>query len=196
MKMTNLANLLVTGLVLAMAVTGCQRRHPGVTPLDPAGGGAAPTGPGAGDVGAGARLGPGEGAAVEDTSLNGRDNHAGWLENAEMLKAETVYFAYDSAEVRASELAKVGRVADALKAGGRQAVRVEGHCDERGTEEYNRSLGERRALAVREELIRLGADPGAVDTISYGEDRPVAAGQDEGAWQQNRRAEFIVLTPP
>jgi len=57
-------------------------------------------------------------------------------------------------------------------------------------------LGERRALAVREELIRLGIDPKRVDTVSYGEDRPVDPGHDEAAWKLNRRADFILLTPP
>ena len=87
-------------------------------------------------------------------------------------------------------------VADYLKANSGKAVRVEGNCDERGTEEYNRSLGERRALAVREELIRLGIDPTRVDTISYGKDRPAAPGHDESAWKQNRRDDFIILSPP
>ena len=87
-------------------------------------------------------------------------------------------------------------VADYLKANSAKAVRVEGNCDERGTEEYNRSLGERRALAVREELIRLGIDPTRVDTISYGKDRPADPGHDEAAWSKNRRDDFIVLTKP
>ena len=76
------------------------------------------------------------------------------------------------------------------------AVRVEGNCDERGTEEYNRALGERRALALREELVRLGVDPSRVDTVSYGEDKPVDPGHDESAWRKNRRGDFILLSPP
>ena len=71
-------------------------------------------------------------------------------------------------------------------------VEIEGHCDVRGTEEYNRSLGERRALALREELIRLGIEASRVDTISYGEDRPAVAGNDEAAYRKNRRAEFVL----
>ena len=75
-------------------------------------------------------------------------------------------------------------------------VRIEGNCDERGTEEYNRSLGERRALAVREELIRLGIDATRVDTTSFGKDKPEDPGHDEAAWKKNRRDDFVVLTPP
>ena len=72
---------------------------------------------------------------------------------------------------------------------------IEGHCDERGTEEYNRSLGERRALAVREYLVRLGIQASRIRTISYGFDRPVDNGHNEAAWSKNRRDEFIVLMP-
>ena len=73
---------------------------------------------------------------------------------------------------------------------------IEGHCDERGTEEYNRALGERRALAAREYLNSLGIKGERVRTVSYGEDRPSVDGHDESAWSKNRRAEFILLKPP
>jgi peptidoglycan-associated lipoprotein len=75
------------------------------------------------------------------------------------------------------------------------ALLVEGHCDERGTEEYNRALGERRALAVREQLAMAGADVSRVVTRSYGEDRPADPGRTEAAYAKNRRGEFVVLTP-
>jgi peptidoglycan-associated lipoprotein len=75
-------------------------------------------------------------------------------------------------------------------------VRIEGHCDERGTEEYNRVLGEKRALAAREGLIAEGVESGRIPTISYGEDKPAMPGQNEAAWKMNRRAEFLLLTPP
>jgi peptidoglycan-associated lipoprotein len=120
----------------------------------------------------------------------------GWTRNAEQLASATVYFDYDSSALKAAERAKVAAVADYLKANAAEAVEVQGHCDERGTEEYNRSLGERRALALREELVRLGVEASRVDSISYGEDRPVDPGSNEAAWGRNRRGEFIVLTPP
>jgi peptidoglycan-associated lipoprotein len=123
-------------------------------------------------------------------------SHQGWPEDALALKSETVLFDFDSSVVKASEKLKVAAVAEYLKANAANAVRVEGNCDERGTEEYNRSLGERRALAVREELVRLGIDPTRVDTISYGKDKPADPGHDESAWKQNRRDDFIVLSPP
>jgi peptidoglycan-associated lipoprotein len=122
--------------------------------------------------------------------------HNGWIESAEVFKAFTVHFDFDSSAVKGAEKANVEAVASQLKANPAWAVRVEGHCDERGTEEYNRALGERRALALREQLIRMGIESTRVDTITYGEDRPVDPGHDEAAWTKNRRGEFIQLTPP
>jgi len=122
--------------------------------------------------------------------------HTNWIENRDALKDYTVHFAYDSSVVRTADKSKVSSVAEYLKSNPTAAVRVEGNCDERGTEEYNRSLGERRALAGREELIKLGIESGRVDTLSYGEDKPVAEGHNESAWKENRRDDFVVLTPP
>jgi peptidoglycan-associated lipoprotein len=86
-------------------------------------------------------------------------------------------------------------VANYLKSNGGQAVLVEGHCDERGTPEYNRALGERRALSVRESLISLGVPGEGIHTVSFGEDRPADPGHNDAAWAKNRRAEFVLLKP-
>ena len=72
---------------------------------------------------------------------------------------------------------------------------MEGNCDERGTEKYNLSLGERRALAVREYLANLGVDSRRVVTVTYGAAKPVDPGHNESAWKKNRRGELILLTP-
>jgi peptidoglycan-associated lipoprotein len=122
--------------------------------------------------------------------------HSNWVSNPDQFKDQTVHFAFDSSTIKSDEKPKVAAVADYLKGNPQTAVRVEGNCDERGTEEYNRSLGERRALAAREELVRLGITPDRVDTLSFGEDKPVDSGHNEAAWRQNRRADFILLTPP
>jgi len=119
-----------------------------------------------------------------------------WPENREILKEYSIHFGYDSSAVRAADKSKIASVADYLKANPAVAVRVDGNCDERGTEEYNRSLGEKRALAGREELIRLGIESTRVDTLSYGEDKPANTGHNENAWKENRRDDFVVLTPP
>jgi peptidoglycan-associated lipoprotein len=113
----------------------------------------------------------------------------------EKLAAYTVHFKYDSAVVEDSEQAKVASVAEALKNDATVKLMIEGHCDERGTEEYNRSLGERRALALREALTKDGLDPMRIRTISYGKDQPVDPGHDEAAWAKNRRGMFDWCTP-
>jgi peptidoglycan-associated lipoprotein len=72
-------------------------------------------------------------------------------------------------------------------------VRIEGHCDERGTVEYNLALGDRRARAAKEQLVSLGVPAGRLRTISYGKERPSDPGHGEAAWAQNRRAEFVFI---
>jgi peptidoglycan-associated lipoprotein len=98
--------------------------------------------------------------------------------------------------VRAGEASKLDQIAKALKAKGSDYdLLIEGHCDERGTEEYNRALGERRALAVRELLIQSGVDAGHVFTRSFGKDMPANPGHEESAWSRNRRGEFVLVLP-
>ena len=103
-----------------------------------------------------------------------------------------VQFGFDSFEVSGSEMGKVQAVADFIRSS-KQNMIIAGFTDERGTEEYNRGLGERRALAVREKLIGLGVSGGRVQTVSFGEEMPVASGGGEAAWAANRRAEFGVV---
>jgi peptidoglycan-associated lipoprotein len=103
-----------------------------------------------------------------------------------------VQFGFDSFEVSGSEMGKVQAVADFMRSS-KQDVIIAGFTDERGTEEYNRGLGERRALAVREALIGLGIGGGRVQTVSFGEEMPVNPGSGEAAWAANRRAEFGVI---
>jgi len=150
-------------------------------------------GPGAAgtDVGGANGVKPGDNLALEGGPLD----RSKYNENRTQFANDTVFFDFDSSVVKTSEKTKVGTVAHYLKSNPTAAVEVEGHCDERGTEEYNRSLGERRALAVREELALKGVDPKRIYTISYGEDRPAVNGHDDAAWSKNRRGEFILLTP-
>lgn len=104
-----------------------------------------------------------------------------------------VLFDYDSAQVNPSEQSKIEQAASYLISNTASQMVVEGHCDERGSNEYNLALGERRALAVRAYLISRGIDASRVQTKSFGEERPAAMGHDESAWSQNRRAEFVVV---
>jgi peptidoglycan-associated lipoprotein len=103
-----------------------------------------------------------------------------------------VQFGYDSFEVSGAEMGKVQAVADFMRSG-KQDVIIAGFTDDRGTEEYNRGLGERRALAVRESLIGMGVSAGRIQTVSFGEEMPVSSGGGEAAWAANRRAEFGVI---
>lgn len=119
----------------------------------------------------------------------------GMQQDPDKFKSETVYFDFDRSTVKAGEASKVETVAKYLKEVPDDAILVDGHCDERGTEEYNRALGERRALAVREYLVRLGIGAERIRTRSWGEDKPAVIGQDESAYSKNRRGEFILLLP-
>jgi len=194
MNLTRTANLLALTLVIAVAAVGCKKNPYGVTKLPPNGAGTT-GGPGPGEM-----AGNPGGTNVESTAngipQNPAGAHDGWLEDASIFKANTIYFDLDSSVVKSSETAKASAVADYLKSHTAQAVRVEGNCDERGTEEYNRSLGDRRAQAIREALVGLGLESTRVDTISYGKDRPAEQGHDESAYKKNRRADFVLLSPP
>ena len=101
---------------------------------------------------------------------------------------KTVYFGYDTDRIGSAELSKVAEAADYMRANGNLVLVIEGHCDERGTEEYNRALGERRAIAVENQLRSKGIDLANIRTVSYGEDKPAATGSGESVWSQNRRA--------
>lgn len=107
------------------------------------------------------------------------------------VKYDAILFAYDSAQVQESERAKLDAVADYLKKNADVGVIVEGHCDERGSAEYNLALGERRALAARAYLIGLGIDGANIQTKSYGKEQPFNPDHDESAWRLNRRDEFV-----
>jgi peptidoglycan-associated lipoprotein len=101
-----------------------------------------------------------------------------------------VYFGYDSAALDAAAQADVRTAYEVLFSDEESLVQVAGHCDERGTQEYNLALGERRAQSVRNRLRELGIPGSRIVTISYGEERPAASGSDEAAWTKNRRCEF------
>ena len=102
-----------------------------------------------------------------------------------------VYFDFDKYDIRGEFESMLGAGADGLKASGASVV-IEGHTDERGSEEYNFALGERRAGAVRKYLYNLGVPMGQMSIVSYGEARPAVSGSGETAWQLNRRAEFNI----
>ena len=105
-----------------------------------------------------------------------------------------IYFDFDKYDLRADARDVLKANAAWLKANGSARVEIEGHCDERGTNEYNLALGAKRAQAARDYLVTLGIAKGRLSTISYGEELPVCKEQNEGCWQKNRRARFVVVS--
>ncbi len=114
---------------------------------------------------------------------------------AGMLAKRTIYFDFDNSEIKGEGTDIVAAHAKYLAANPTARVRLEGNTDERGSREYNIGLGERRAQAVRRALLLQGASDAQLSTVSYGEERPAAAGHDETAWAKNRRVEIVYLTP-
>ncbi len=106
----------------------------------------------------------------------------------------TIHFDYDSAEIRGDQRATLQANADWLREHPDVRILVEGHCDERGTREYNLALGDQRAQAASAYLTSLGISASRIETISYGEENPVAMGEGEQFWSQNRRGEFVAVT--
>jgi peptidoglycan-associated lipoprotein len=173
MRKQYLAQIILVGLVATLGLTGCHKtRNPGAT------------GPGNGET-------PVPGINGSDTTGVG-PRPAGLSGDLQHGQFAAVLFDYDSARIRPSENSKLEAVAAYLKSNPGKLV-IEGHCDERGTAEYNRALGERRALAARDELAKLGIDSSRMSTISYGAERPADPGHDEPAWSKNRRCEFVAV---
>lgn len=130
---------------------------------------------------------------VSGTPLPDRIDGANFLgSDVNRSQFQPVYFGYDSYVVEPGEQAKLQTVAQSLQSSGKDVI-IAGFTDERGTEEYNRALGERRAQAVRQFLIGLGVSGSKIQTVSFGEEMPADPGSGESAWARNRRAEFGVL---
>lgn len=168
----------------ALAVAGCaSRRAAEPPPPDPN----TQAGADAGATTSGAEI---DGAAAGDAEA-GSDVLPGPM--GEQLSKRIVYFDYDRDELRPGDAAIVSAHGRYLADNPNVRVRLEGHTDERGTREYNIGLGERRSQAVRRALLLQGVTETQLSTVSYGEERPAAAGSDEDAWAQNRRVEIVYV---
>jgi peptidoglycan-associated lipoprotein len=107
---------------------------------------------------------------------------------------ETVYFDFDKSDLRQDARNVLTKNAEMLlKTKQGAIVKVEGHCDERGSAEYNLALGERRAMSALQYLLTLGVQPDRLSIVSYGKEKPAVQGDDEAAWAKNRRAEFVLV---
>lgn len=109
------------------------------------------------------------------------------------MLATMIHFDYDRAEIRSDDASSLDAKVAILQANPDLRIRIHGHCDERGSDEYNLALGNRRATAVKAFLVNRGIDGSRIDTQSWGEERPIAQGMTEDAWSQNRRAEFEIV---
>ena len=130
-----------------------------------------------------------EGSITETT---GSGIVSGSQEDLIVNVGDRVFFGYDSSDLDSDALELLQDQVAWLKQNSDVTVTIEGHCDERGTREYNLALGEKRAQAVKNYLIGLGINPDRVSTISYGKERPAVVGSNDGAWAQNRRSVTLV----
>lgn len=134
-----------------------------------------------------------DGDYVSGTPLSERSESANFMgANVNRSEYAPVYFAFDNNSVSPDQESKIINVADHVRSSG-QTVILAGFTDDRGTEEYNRSLGERRALAVREALIAKGVSASKIQTVSFGKEMPADSGSNEAAWAKNRRVEFGIV---
>jgi peptidoglycan-associated lipoprotein len=175
--------LVVLALAAATAFTACAKKAPPAAPPPP------PVVPEAPPPAPPPPPKP-EVAPVVDEYARLKAMSAEDIEKSGLLKE--VYFDYDKADIREPDHATLAQNADALKRFDFLRITVEGHCDERGTVEYNLALGERRAKAAHDYLVSLGVPADRLKTVSYGKEVPVCTQSSEDCWQRNRRAHFTV----
>jgi len=155
--------------VLGVALVGCSKKPPE----------ALPPSPDATPYEASADTGPTPGSQADFL--------------AQMQGRDTIYFDTDRYNIDSADMTALQEQAAWLSRYPYKTARIEGHCDERGTREYNLALGEKRANAAKNYLVSLGIDAGRLSIISYGKERPVALGSDEASWERNRRAVTITI---
>jgi peptidoglycan-associated lipoprotein len=131
-------------------------------------------------------------APIDGSAMNGAGPAPGTQQDLVVSVGDRVFFGYDKYDLTPEARATIEKQAQWLKTYPHLNVSIEGHCDERGTREYNLALGEKRAMAVRNYLIALGIESSRLQTISYGKERPAVTGSDETSWAQNRRGVLVV----
>ena len=170
--------------LIALTVSGCPKKIP--PPSESEIGNPSNTGLGSQDLRE-------KGLAPSDSEGRVKERIAGEHDTSGGGPLQDVYFDYDSFDLSQEARATLQTNANWLKKNSETKVEIEGHCDERGTVEYNLALGAKRAKAVRDYLVTLGVPAGQISTISYGEELPVCREATESCWQQNRRAHFLLV---
>jgi peptidoglycan-associated lipoprotein len=181
-RMKYLAFMLMIGVLFA--ISACQKKE-----IASEAGYGTPSGPGMGGAAGGKGIG--------EQDLSGGVGRPGAgppiaAAEREAFENEDIYFAYDSSALSSQAQDILRKKAAFLKSNPNVKVTIEGHCDERGTNEYNLALGEARARSAKAFMVDLGIPAARAATISYGEERPIAKGQTEDAWAKNRRAHFVI----
>jgi peptidoglycan-associated lipoprotein len=131
---------------------------------------------------------------VDQSSMKERTSQISARESKLQAALQTIYFDFDSYNLSASARASLVKDAESLKKDAVDKVRIEGNCDERGSDEYNLALGERRAKAAMQYLVTMGIPADRLTFISYGKEKPVDSGHDDAAWAKNRRDDFVVIS--
>lgn len=178
--------LIILGLALVLAMSGCTATRGKKGSVEGTSSSAGSGGSGDFAGGAGGGSGDGMGALGAGGGEGGAPGGTG-----DDLTGRVVYFELDSVDIKPEGLAVIDAWSKYLVANPSAKIRLEGHCDERGTREYNVALGERRGNTVQEALTARGAGSDQISISSFGEERPLALGHDEAAWSQNRRVELM-----
>jgi peptidoglycan-associated lipoprotein len=184
--------IVIISVGLAFSVSGCAKKK--VTAEEEMGAAVEETAPGPGE--AGYEKIYEEAMTAKEESLEAQ---AVMEKEPEVLEGRTsapllpIYFDFDKSNIRENQRDRIEKNAAFLKENKVVRVRIEGNCDERGTNEYNMALGERRAISAKKYLVNLGIHEDRMHTISYGEEKPLLYGHDEYSWAQNRRDDFVMV---
>src|SRR5258706_14314070 len=186
-RVRRLAYVFTLGIVLAIVAAGCHKKVPAPAPAPPPPPRALPAAPPPPPP-------PPPAPAPAPRPLTEEEIFA--RKSVDQLNAERpmddAYFDLDKSEIREDAKPKLQKDADWLKKWASVQVQVEGHCDSRGSAEYNLALGTRRASAVKDYLVNLGVPAGRVAVLSKGKEAPVCTDENESCWQQNRRGHFVI----
>ncbi len=170
------SHLLIAAAFASLAIVGCAKKAPADLPPAPAG-----------------TTEDGSGTGYDDGTVGGAALPGSQADFVARVASDRVYFDTDRYDIDGEDRATLSSQADWLRQYPNVRVTIEGHCDERGTREYNIALGERRANSAKNALAALGIDPSRITTVSYGKERPQALGSDEGSYAQNRRAVTVTI---
>lgn len=143
-------------------------------------------------AGSGSKYGAGDNAGIQSGALKNPNAKPGSVEDFVDNVGDHVWFDFNAYDIKDDDRATLDKQAEWLKKYTSVSITVEGHCDERGTREYNLALGQRRASAVKQYLVAAGVPASRVDTVSYGKERPEVTGSTEEAWAKNRRSVSVI----